>query len=462
MIKKVILLSTCIPLSTFAKEIEEVPNIIFILADDLGYSDLGFLGYKDVHTPNINRLANEGLYFSDAYAAAPVSSPTRASIVTGKSPAELKLTCHIPGMGMQTYINKMSTGKKYREAFFVDHLARHEKTIGTLMKKAGYNTAFIGKWHLAGEGSVKTTDGIINPTWHPDQYGFDINLGGCSYGQPARYFSPYKNGTLTDGKEGEFLTDRLGNEAVEYIRSHHPKQTGKPFFLYLSFYAVHTPYQVPEYAVKANNGNKYFGLIQKMDENVGKILAILKETELEENTLVLFYSDNGGIFENPPLSGVKGEILEGGIRVPLIVRWPSVVKPNTRCKIPVTSIDIYTTFYELANGKRKKCNREGHSIIPLIKGQTVDWKDRPLFWHYPHNRDGVSYSMGAAIREGDWKLIYSFEREQYELFNLKEDISEQRNLSNLYPKIAKRMYKKLTKWQKRVNAEMPIKQEEKL
>lgn len=459
MIKRIIFITTFIPLSIYAKGIKKSPNIVFILADDLGYSDLGFIGHKDVHTPNINRLANEGLYFSDAYSAAPVSSPTRASIITGKSPAELKLTCHIPGMGMQTYINKMSKGKIYKEAFFIDHLSTHEKTIGTLLKDYGYNTVFIGKWHLAGEGSVKTSDGIVNSEWHPDKYGFDINLGGCSYGQPAQYFSPYKNGTLADGEKGEYLTDRLGNEAANYIRSHQPKLTGKPFFLYLSFYAVHTPYQVPEYAVKANGGNKYFGLIQKLDENVGKILSTLKETGLDENTLIIFYSDNGGVFENPPLRGVKGEILEGGIRVPLIVRWPNVVKPNTKCRIPVTSIDIYATFDELINGKGKSNNREGQSIIPLMKGKLVNWRNRPLFWHYPHNRNGVKYSMSAAIREGDWKLIYSFEREQYELFNLKNDISEQHDLAQQYPILAKKMYKKLTEWQKHIGAEMPIKQE---
>jgi len=433
------------------------PNIVFILVDDLGYSDLNFIGYKDVVTPAIDGFAKESMYFDNAYAAAPVSSPTRASILTGKSPAELKLTCHIPGMGMTKYLNKMNASHKKHEAFFTDHLSPKEHTLGSLTKHAGYNTAFLGKWHLGGSGSIYTSNGIVNSLWDPENYGFDINLGGCAYGQPASYFSPYKNGTLPDGKDKEFLTDRLGNEAINFIKKNNPTKTGKPFFLYLSYYAVHRPYQVPVDAVKNNKGNKYFALIQKMDESIGKVLDALKVNHLTENTIVIFYSDNGGVYENPPLSGTKGSLLEGGIRVPLLVRWPNNIEANTTCNIPVTSEDFYPTISDLIGSEVEPSTLPGRSIMPLLLGHQKEWSTRPIYWHFPHNRDDATFSMGSAIREGDWKLIYTYDNKEVNLFNLKDDIKESTDLSDKFPLKASQLLTELQQWKESVHAELPVK-----
>ena len=433
------------------------PNIVFILVDDLGYSDLHFSGFKKVVTPAIDQLSKESMYFNNAYAAAPVSSPTRASILTGKSPAELKLTCHIPGMGMTKYLHKMNASHKEPEAFFTDHISPNEQTLGTLTKQAGYNTAFLGKWHLGGSGSIYTSNGIVNSLWDPEHYGFDLNLGGCAYGQPKSYFSPYKNGTLPDGKEREFLTDRLGNEAINYIKKNNPAETGKPFFLYLSYYAVHRPYQVPIDAVKNNKGNKYFALIQKMDESIGRVLNALRVNDLIDNTIVVFYSDNGGVYPNPPLSGTKGSLLEGGIRVPLLVRWPNKIKANTTCNIPVTSIDFFPTIRELIDSKSANPKLSGRSIVPLLLGHQDEWSTRPLFWHFPHNRDDATFSMGSAIREGDWKLIYTYDNKKVHLFNLKDDIKESVDQSKKYPSKVSQMLSELQQWQKSVHAEFPAK-----
>lgn len=438
----------------FAQQ-NQFPNIVYILVDDLGYSDLSFVGEKaEVHTPNIDRLAREGMYFTNAYSASPVSSPTRACIMTGKYPAEMKLTCHIPGMGTQKYIRQISKGYRMKEAFFEDHLDLKEKTIAHCLKEQGYQTAFIGKWHLAGEGSIYTQDGIVNTDYHPDKYGFDINIAGCAYGQPASYFSPYKNAVLKDGAKGEYLTDRLGDEAVKYIEN---ASRDNPFFVYLAFYAVHTPYQVPEEMVKKNNGNKYNGLIQKMDENVGKVLNCLKKQKLEENTLVIFYSDNGGVFDNFPLRGYKGDLLEGGIRVPLIVKWTGKIKKGSICHEPVHSIDFLPTFQALLNKPIDTYSiKRGCSILPLLLGKQEKMEERTLFWHYPHHRKGTSWAMGSAVRKGDWKLIQLMETNEIKLFNLKDDLSEQNDLSELNPKKAFELLKDLDNWRVVMNAEMPF------
>lgn len=450
--KKIILTTVCSV--TMLGAMAQQPNVLFILVDDLGASDLGFLGHKDVHTPNIDRLASEGLYFTNAYAACPVSSPSRAAILTGESPAKLRLTCHIPGVGIDKYISNMAKGRVMGEAEFGDRLAKGQQTIGTLMQEAGYKTAFMGKWHLAGEGSVKTKDGVIDAALHPENYGFDINLGGCSYGQPASYFSPYRNATLTDGVEGEYLTDRLGDEAVNFIKQH----KREPFFLYLSFYAVHTPYQVPDDVVEANGGNKYHALIEKMDQNVGKVLDALKKQKLDKNTLVIFYSDNGGLQANPPLSGIKGDLLEGGIRVPFIAKWSGVIEKGSRSDEPITGIDIYPTLAELIGKERGEASEnidESRSILPILKGESESVADRALYWHFPHHRAKTTWAMGAAMRDGNWKLIELMESNEVKLFNLKDDPKELNDLSESNPAKALELLNRLHTWQRSVNAAMP-------
>ncbi|MDW7692911.1 sulfatase [Flammeovirgaceae bacterium SG7u.111] len=428
-----------------------LPNIVFIVVDDLGYSDVGYMKQKpEINTPNIDLLAKGGMVFTDAYAGAPVCSPTRASIMTGKYPATLKLTCHIPGMGMEKYVKKLSKGKKLKEAYFLDHLPPEEITIAEALKEQGYTSAYIGKWHLGGEGSIYTKDGIVDSTYHPEFQGFDVNIGGCSYGQPKSYFDPYKNGTIKDRKEGEYLTDRLGDEAVEFIEQN--KQ--KSFFLNLATYTVHTPLRAPEETVKKYNGDTYFAMIEKLDQNVGKVMDKLKELDLLDNTIVFFYSDNGGLWGNPPLKGKKGTLNEGGIRVPLIVNWPKKIKPASSCNVPVTSVDFFPTFLDLAGISISSYpQQEGKSLLPLCY-EEGSFADRAIYWHFPHHRkEGLS--MGAAIRKGDWKLIKGFETEELLLFNLKEDLGEENNLANKYPEISGKLLTELETWQHNVDAEMP-------
>jgi arylsulfatase A-like enzyme len=433
------------------KKKTDLPNIVFIVVDDLGYSDVGYMNQKpEIQTPNINQLAKSGMVFTDAYAAAPVCSPTRASMMTGKYPASLKLTCHIPGMGMDKYLEKLSKGKKLKEAYFLDHLPVEEVTFAEVLKTKGYTTAYLGKWHLGGEGSAYSKDGIINSAYHPENQGFDINIGGCAYGQPKSYFDPYKNGTIKDRKEGEYLTDRLGDEAIKFIE----ENKHKPFFLNLATYAVHTPLKAPAENVAKYKGNKYFAMIEKVDQNVGKVMDKLNELNLLENTIVVFYSDNGGLWGNPPLKGKKGTLNEGGIRVPLIVSCPEKIKPGSTCKVPVTSVDFFPTFLELAGVSISNYPKvEGESLLPLLK-KKKGFPDRAIYWHFPHHRkEGLS--MGAAIREGDWKLIKEFEREELYLYNLKDDLGEEINLSLEYPEKRDELLRKLEKWQQKVDAEMP-------
>jgi arylsulfatase A-like enzyme len=431
------------------------PNIVFIMADDLGYSDVGYMNYKeDIQTPNIDKLASGGMVFTQAYAACMVCSPTRASLMTGKSPAALKLTTHIPGKPMDEYLISNEKGKKMKGAFFRDHLPLEEVTIAEVLKEHGYCTGFLGKWHLGGAGSIRTKDGIVNPDYQPENQGFDVNIGGCAYGQPRSYFSPYRNGTIKDGEDGEYLTDRLGDEAVKFITENNPDVTGRPFFLNLSTYSVHMPLKAPAETIEKYNGNTYFAMIEKLDENVGKVVDHLKELNLLENTIVIFYSDNGGVFGNAPLRSGKNSLYEGGLRVPLIVSWSGKIKAGSRCEEPVTTVDFFPTLLELANISSKPYPKlEGVSIMPLLNGKKKLPK-RALYWHFPHNR-GSYLAMGAVIRDGDWKLAMRFDREEIHLYNLKEDIGEENNLYLEYPERTKDLIKKLEKWQKSVDAEFP-------
>ena len=435
------------------KKKEAPPNIVFILVDDLGYSDVGYMNQKpEIKTPNIDKLAKSGVVFTNAYAACPVCSPTRASILTGKYPATLQLTCHIPGIGMEKYIAKKSEGKKLLEAEFIDHLPLTEITFAEVLKENGYRTAFMGKWHLAGEGSQLTNNGVVNEQYHPNHQGFDINIGGCAYGQPADYFSPYRNATIADGPDNEYLTDRLGEEACRFIE----ENKNERFLLYLSFYTVHTPWQVPADVVKKYNGNKYYAMIDQLDENVGRVLNRINELDLTNNTLVVFYSDNGGVQENPPLRNRKGSLYEGGIRVPLIFSLPRIIPKETSCDVPVTSPDFFPTLMEATGIPLKKYiskQLEGTSLWTTITKEE-NLAQRAIFWHFPHHRINEK-SMASAVREGNWKLIYEFESENISLFNLKEDPGENINLSDQFPEKAKLLYAKLKNWQLEVNAVMP-------
>ena len=285
----------------------EQPNIVFIMVDDLGPGWVDFDGSESkINTPNLERLARSGMVFTQAYAAAPVCSPTRASCITGMTPAQVGYTTHAPGMGEAAYLKKnggLGSGGAV-DAESLTFLPKNLPSYARELKKLGYATAFFGKWHLAGEGSVKAADGIINSKWHPEHYGFDSNLGGCAYGQPKSWFSPYRNGTIPDGEEGEYLTDRLGDEASAYIKS---REAG-PFHVALWFYSVHSPIKAPSTLVKKNGGNAYLAMLESMDMAVGKVLAALEEIDALDNTLIVFYSDNGG---DKPTEGLAEKKPEG-------------------------------------------------------------------------------------------------------------------------------------------------------
>ncbi len=440
------------------------PNLVFILADDLGWRDLGCYGSTFYETPNLDRLAAKGMRFTDAYAACSVCSPTRASILTGKYPARLHLTDWLPGRPDRP-------DQKLNRPVILPHLPLEEVTIAEALKDAGYRTAFIGKWHLGGPG------------FYPDQQGFERNLGGCELGHPPSYFSPYRIPTLPDGPKGEYLTDRLTGEALKFIEANRDR----PFLLYLAHYAVHNPQQAkadligkyrakvaklppasePEFRPEGRHQTRqiqnqpvYAAMVQSLDESVGRVLDKLAALGLEEHTIVVFTSDNGGLSTaegsptaNAPLRAGKGWSYEGGVREPLLVRWPGVTPPGSVCRAPVMSTDYYPTLLEMARlPLRPRQHRDGVSLVPLLQGGTLP--ERPLFWHYPHysNQGG---GPSGAIRLGDFKLIEWFEDMRVELFNLQDDLGEQHDLAARMPEKVAALRQQLHDWRRRVAAQMP-------
>ena len=416
------------------------PNFVFFLVDDLGWRDVGCYGTKFYETPHIDRLAAEGMRFTDAYAACPVCSPTRASILTGKYPARLHLTDWIAGHNQPN--------AKLRIPDWTKYLPLEEVTIAEALKPAGYATASIGKWHLGGE------------PYYPDKQGFDLNVGGTAKGQPPRYFSPYSIPTLADGPKGEYLTDRLADEAEKFIE----QNRDRPFFLYLPHFAVHTPIQGKEeitakYAAKPPDGDQknatYAAMIESVDESVGCVMKKLDALGLADRTVVFFMSDNGGlagVTSNAPLRAGKGTLYEGGIREPMIVKWPGVVRPGTTASTPVTSTDFYPTILEMAGLPPKpEQHMDGLSLVPLLKESGPLRRDT-LYWHYPHYH---RTTPAGALRHGDWKLIEYFEDGHVELYNLKEDLSETKDLAAAMPEKTHELQKMLAEWRRSVGAQMP-------
>ena len=280
---------------------------------------------------------------------------------------------------------------------------------------------------------------------------FDINIGGCAYGQPKSWFDPYRNGTIQDRKKGEYLTDRLGDEAVAFIRSNQEKA----FHLTLWFYSVHTPIKAPKDLVKKNGGNAYLAMLESMDNAVGKVLNTLEATGTRDNTMVVFYSDNGGYKPTEWLADKKGSLLEGGLRVPMVVSWPGVITGGTTCDVPVTSMDFFPTFVNAAGGATQQFSQlEGLDLMPLFKG--ADQLDRDaLHWHYPHNRPDVKYYMGSSILQGDWKFYAGYSTIQDALFNLKDDPMETTNRIKQNPELTEQLRAKLNGWLSEVDAKMP-------
>ena len=445
---------------------ETKPNIVFILVDDLGYTDLSCYGSSFHETPNLDRLASRGMVFNSAYSSSPVCSPTRASIMTGKYPARVNITDWIPGNDPK---DRKLTGPADRH-----QLALEEETIAEVMKKNGYHTFFAGKWHLGDTG------------YFPGNQGFDINKGGHHMGQPpGGYYSPYKNPMLEDGPEGEYLTDRLADEALEFIQS----VDNEPFFLFLSFYTVHTPIQASrkhiEYfrekkeslgdggepvLVSEHSGSTtvnqvnadYASMVFSMDKNTGRIMDYLDERGLSENTYIIFTSDNGGLTtlwkDRPaptsvkPLRAGKGWCYEGGIRVPLIISGPGISSGSN--DVPVISNDFYSSILDMAGiPLEPQQHPDGLSLFPLLTANEAPPREA-IYWHYPHYH-GSQWTPGAAIRKGEWKLIEFYHYGKSELYNLEEDIGETRELSDKYPEKTKELKALLRKMQEETGALLP-------
>lgn len=443
---------------------EKKPNIVFILVDDLGWKDIGAYGSDFYETPHVDSLAKSGMLFTDGYAACPVCSPSRVAVLSGKYPARLDTTNYFGG----------KRKGKLLPAPYRDHLPLEEVTLAEAMLSHGYKTFFAGKWHLGDDD------------YFPKKQGFEINKGGLrGGGPPGGYFSPYRNKNLPDGPEGECLPDRLGDESVKFIEEYQDE----PFLLYLSFYSVHTPLQTKaEYLKKYEDKAKavpegeefsqvtfrrrnearqvqkhpvYAGMMQSMDENVGKVLNKLEELGLADDTIVCFTSDNGGLStsegrptSNLPLRGGKGWLYEGGIRVPYIIRWPGVTQPSSRCSTPVTGSDFFPTLLEATGHPlRPEQHVDGVSLVPLLTGQKQDLNREAIFWHYPHygNQGGLP---GSCLRSGDYKFIEHFEDNSLELYNLREDISETVNLAATMPEKTLEFKKLLSDWRRDVDAKM--------
>ena len=432
-------------------------NVVFFLIDDLGWKDLGCYGSSYYQTPNIDRLAAEGMRFTDGYAACNVCSPTRAAVMTGKYPARLLLTQWLPAGRWSC------TRHKLREGRYISNLPLEEVTIAEAMREAGYRTAFMGKWHLG-----------TATYYYPEHQGFDVNIAGRDYGAPGSYFYPFKGSwkipttgkmrhrdSPLPGKEGDYLVDRLAEEAEKFIRAN----ADKPFFLMLSHYAVHTPLQgkpdkVARYEKVAKNRQQgkpaYAAMVESVDESVGCVLRTLRELKLDRRTLVIFTSDNGGFAgatDNSPLRANKGSNYEGGIRVPVIIKWPGRTKPGSVSREPVISTDFYPTILA-ATGQDPRPHQhvDGKSLVLVLTG-AGDLDRDAIYWHYPHYNKHPQSLASGVIRAGDWKLIEAFETGRLSLYNLADDIGETNDLSEKEPAKVAQLHAKLKAWRDEVGAD---------
>jgi arylsulfatase A len=427
-------------------------NIVLIVADDLGAHDLGVTGSTFHETPNLDRLAANGLRFTQAYSACTVCSPSRAAILTGKYPARLRITDWIKGHDRPD--------AKLRPPAWTQALPLEEVTVADHLKAAGYTTAHVGKWHLGGEG------------FEPTRQGFDLNLGGDHRGQPPSYFAPYGLPKLPDGPAGEYLTDREGAEAARFIT----ENKARPFFLNYWAYSVHTPLQAPrelvaKYAAKAartpsagsQTNATYAAMLERLDAAVGRILDTLDTEGLTDRTLVVFTSDNGGLVlgkqpptSNAPLRSGKGSQYEGGHRVPLLVRWPGVTRAGSLTSTPVMGIDLLPTLLDAAGLPQPggPAKPDGLSLAKVCAAPDTR-PDRALFWHYPHYHPGGATPY-AAIRDGNWKYLQNYETGLNELYDLDADPGETRNRVDEEPARAEALARKLFAWHGAVGAQWPM------
>ena len=428
------------------------PNIVFFFIDDMGWTDLGYMGSKYYESPNIDQLAKEGMVFMNAYAAAPNCAPSRACLMSGQYSSR---------HGVFTVGNSDRGSSKHRKLIPIEnttHLGEEFITMGEALQAGGYVTATVGKWHLGED---------------PTTQGFDVNIAGRSWGSPSGggYHSPYKYPNLEQKDKGEYLTDRLGQEACKFIE----KNKDNPFFLYLTHYSVHTPIQAKselkkkyekKKATDRHSNASYAAMIESTDDSIGAVLDKLKELGLTENTIVLFFSDNGGhgaVTSNDPLRGSKGMLYEGGIREPMIVKWPSYTEPGSICRENIIGIDFYPTLLE-ATGTPVPNNYllDGVSFVSLLKNSRAKLKRKAIHWHFPAYLQGYTKGHGyfrttpaAATRMGDWKLLEFFEDGSLELYNTKNDLSETTNLAKQMPAKVKEIHNVMLEWRKMVKAPVP-------
>ena len=444
------------------------PNVVFILVDDLGWADLGYMGSTFYETPNIDALSKQSVQFTNAYASGSVCSPSRAAIMTGKHPVRLNITDWIPGQDPK---NEKLLGPQD-----LDELPLQENTLAEILQSNGYATFFAGKWHLGDEG------------YFPENQGFESNKGGHDKGSPpGGYYTPYKNPKLTDGPEGEYLTDRLTDESIQFLEG----AGENPFLLFLSFYTVHTPIQAHKASVSQFNEKlenldlpdsiqkeegrgvtrlvqsnaDYASMVYAMDQNVGRLVETLKQQGLYENTLLIFTSDNGGLstlLKNRnlaptsvlPLRGGKGWLYEGGIRVPLLIKPPNYSSNGKVLDAPVIGHDFLPTILSYV-GVEQKQDLDGKSLQPLIEnGKNLDRTS--IYWHYPHYH-GSGWTPGSAIRQGDWKLIEFHETNRVELYNLADDLSELKDVSSTHTEKVKELQALLQKEKAGMGAKPAIK-----
>ncbi len=457
------------------------PNIVLILVDDLGWKDLSCYGSEFYETPHLDRLVAGGMKFTDAYAACPVCSPTRASIMTGKYPARVGITDWIDWQGT----THPARGKLV-DVPYLKQLPLSERSIARSLRDAGYATWHVGKWHLGGAG------------FGPEEHGFEVNIGGCHAGAPypGGYFSPWTIEALkdVDVPPGTYLTDYLTDRAIELIAA----RDDRPFFLNMWYYSVHTPIEAKPEKIATYEAKRaalgldrvqefadgdhyptehkkhlrirrrlvqsdpvYAAMIESLDENVGRLLDAIDARGATNDTVVIFTSDNGGLATaagsptcNAPLAEGKGWMYEGGTREPLAIVWPGTVTPGSVCDVPVTSTDFYPTLLAIAGQDLlpdQHC--DGVSLLPLLNGAR-HLERGAIFWHYPHYGNQGS-TPGSAVRAGDYKLIEFFEDGHAELYNLRADIGETRDLAQAEPQVAARLRDLLAGWRAEVEALIP-------
>ena len=457
------------------------PNVLLIMADDLGWKDLNCQDNPKLKTPNLNRLATQGVRFTDAYAAAPVCSPTRAALMTGQAPARLKITQHGPDIKAFWPEDRVIQPPPSS-----NELLHHHQTLAETLQARGYATGFFGKWHL----------GNAKEFW-PTNHGFDVNVGGCGFGGPPTYFDPYRIPTLPPRREGEYLTDRLADETIDYIRSNRDT----PMFVCLWTYNPHYPFEAPEDLIDSYRGKEGRGLknavyaaqLEATDRAIGRVLDELDNLQLRENTLVIFTSDNGGwsgATDNHPLKKGKGYLYEGGVRVPLIMRWPGHTPPSTTNNTPVISMDLTASILEATVVAKESQDQhatktaknltatgelavspnpiskssspststlelaaDGVSLIPLLRGDSLEREE--IFFHYPHFAFHRDNRPGSAIRRGRYKLILNYDDGSTELYDLDQDIGETTDLSESKPDLRESLLNSLITWLDSVDADRP-------